>query len=145
MPRFPNMADREHNNSPMPNVVRNPDPALDIAREHHHEHVHHSARAAHEDSSHVVYTSGTTDEKGSKLLQPSVQDSHLQHRHHADVGHVGHDIEKNGGFADYEEKGTRSSSDPEGEVEKKNWYSPSVLYRKYRLPVHIFIGMFFTG
>jgi CNT family concentrative nucleoside transporter len=129
-----------HNSSAMPGVHPNPDPALDIAREHEHAHVHHSAHAAHVDNSTPVYTTGTTDEKVSKLLQPSAQDSHLQHRHAGSS-----DIEKNGGFADYEEKGTRSSSDPEAEVEKKAWYSPSVLYRKYRLPVHIFIGMFFTG
>jgi CNT family concentrative nucleoside transporter len=139
------MADREHNASPMPGVARNNDPALNIAEEHVHEHVHHSARAAHEDSSHVVYTSGTTDEKVSKLLQPSAQDSHIQHRHHADIN-ANHDIEKNGGFTDYDEKAvTRSSSDREPEVVKKPWYSPSVLYRKFRLPIHIFIGMFFTG
>jgi CNT family concentrative nucleoside transporter len=101
----------------MPGVARNDDPALDIAREHDHAHVHHSARAAHPDN--IVYTTGTTDEK--------------------------HDLEKAGGY-DFEiEKATRSSSDPELEAEKKPWYSPSVLYRRYRLPVHIFIGMFFTG
>lgn len=127
-----------HNSSPMPGVVPNHDPALDIAHEHQHQHVHHGAHAAHVDHSTPVYTSGTTDEKPSKLLQPSAQDSHLQHRH------VGSDLEKNG-FADYEDKGTRSSSDPENEVEKKKWYFPSVLYRKFRLPVHIFIAMFFTG
>jgi CNT family concentrative nucleoside transporter len=138
------MADREHNSSPMPGVRRNSDAALDIKHEHAHEHVHHSAHAVHDDKSTPVYTTGTTDEKVSKLLQPSAEDSHLHHRHPADM-HAGHDIEKNGGFSDYEEKGTRRSSDPEAEVERKKWYSPSVLYRKYRLPVHIFLGMFFTG
>jgi CNT family concentrative nucleoside transporter len=135
-----NMADREHHGSATPGMAHNPDPALDINREHVHEHVHHSAHAAHVDNSTPVYTTGTTDEKVSKLLQPSAQDSHLQHRMHA-----GHDVEKAGFDADYEEKGTRSSSDPEHEVEKKKWYSPSVLYRKYRLPVHILIAAFFTG
>lgn len=145
------MADmREHNNSPMPGVARNDDPALNITQEHDHQHVHHSARAAHPDN--IVYTTGTTDEK-SNIPNPSVQDSHLHHRHIADekVGHhdiekVGHhDIEKAGGY-DYEiEKTTRTSSDPEPEAEKKKWYSPSVLYKRYRLPIHIFIGALFTG
>lgn len=129
---------REHNNSPMPGVVRNDDPALDISREHDHQHVHHSARAAHPDN--VVYSTGTTDDK-STVPQPSAQDSHLHYRHHADEKH---DLEKAGGY-DYEiEKPTRTSSDPE-EPEKKPWYSPSVLYRKYRLIVHIFLGALFTG
>jgi CNT family concentrative nucleoside transporter len=134
------MADREHHSSATPGMAHNPDAALDINREHVHGHTHHSAHAAHVDNSTPVYTTGTTDEKVSKLLQPSVQDSHFQHHMHA-----GHDVEKAPFDADYEDKGTRSSSDPEAEVEKKPWYSPSVLYRKYRLPVHIFIGMFFTG
>ncbi|KAF1851503.1 sodium/nucleoside cotransporter 1 /nucleoside cotransporter 1 [Cucurbitaria berberidis CBS 394.84] len=133
----------EHNSSPMPGVVRNNDPALDIAREHEHEHVHHSARASHTDN--VVYTTGTTDDR-STVPTPSAQDSHLHHRHPLDEKHVEHDLEKSAGY-DYEvEKGTHSSADPELEAEKrKKWYSPSVLYRKYRLPVHIFIGALFTG
>lgn len=134
-----NMAElREHNNSPMPGVVRNNDPALDIAHEHEHNHVHHSARAVHPDN--IVYSTGTTDEK-SNVPNPSAQDSHLHQRHLDEK----HDLEKAGGY-DYEvEKGTRSSTDPEPEEEKKAWYSPSVLYRRFRLPVHIFIGALFTG
>ncbi|CAO2657992.1 Nn.00g072520.m01.CDS01 [Neocucurbitaria sp. VM-36] len=136
------MADlREHNSSHMPGVVRNDDPALDIAREHEHEHVHHSARASHADN--IVYTQGTTDDR-STVPNPSAQDSHLHHRH-LDEKHVEHDMEKSGGY-DYEvEKGTHSSADPEPEVQKKNRYSLSVLYRRFRLPVHIFIGALFTG
>jgi CNT family concentrative nucleoside transporter len=137
-----NMVDRTHNGSPMPGMTRNDDPALDIKREHHHEHVHHSAHAAHEDSSHTVYSSGTTDEKGSKLLNPSAQDSHIQHHLHHPEKQV--DIEKTGAGFDYEEKDTRRSSDPEEEVTRKRW-SVSSMYRRYRLFVHIFLGMFFTG
>jgi CNT family concentrative nucleoside transporter len=135
------MADlrEQHNDSPMPGVARNDDPALDIAREHDHPHVHHSAKAAHTDN--ITYTTGTTDEKSSKLLHHSAQDSHVHHRHAADGKH---DLEKANGY-DYEVENTRSSSDPEMEMEKKPWYSPSVLYRSYRLPVHIAIGALFTG
>ena len=141
MPIF-NMADlREHNSSPMPGVVRNDDPALDIAREHEHEHVHHSARASHADN--IVYSTGTTDDR-STVPNPSAQDSKLHHRH-LDEKHAERDIEKSGGY-DYEvEKGTHSSADPEPEVEKKSPYSISVLYRRFRLPVHIFLGALFTG
>lgn len=134
---------REHNNSPMPGVVRNDDPALDIAREHEHAHIHHSARAAHADN--IVYSTGTTDDK-STVPNPSAQDSHLHHRHPLDEKHAEHDIEKAGGY-DYEvDKATRSSSDPVAEAEKKKWYSSfSAFYRAFRLPIHIFIGAFFTG
>ncbi|KAH9863779.1 hypothetical protein J1614_009711 [Plenodomus biglobosus] len=139
------MADvRDHNSSPMPGVAHNPDPALDITREHEHQHVHHSPRAAHPDN--IVYTSGTTDDR-STVPAPSAQDSsHLHYRHHSDEKH-GHeqDLEKAGGY-DYEvEKATHSSGEHEREAEKKAWYSPSVLYRRYRLAAHILIGAFFTG
>lgn len=143
------MADREHNSSPMPGVARNPDPALDIAREHEHEHVHHSARAVHHDNSVPVYSAGTTDEKPSKLLEHSAQDSHGHNHLHSshDIEKNGGfaDMEKNGGFADYEEKQTRSSSDPEAEVKVRKWWHPKVLYRNYRLPIHLLIAAFFTG
>jgi len=129
----------EHNASPMPGVSRNDDPALDIAREHDHQHVHHSARAAHPDN--IVYTTGTTDDR-SNVPNPSALDSHMHYRH---TGDEKHDIEKAGGY-DYEvEKTTRSSTDPEPEPEKKAWYSPSVLYRRYRPFVHLFIACLFTG
>ncbi|KAF1935559.1 H+/nucleoside cotransporter-like protein [Clathrospora elynae] len=132
----------QHNGSPMPGVVRNNDPALDIAREHDHQHVHHSARAAHPDN--IVYTTGTTDDR-SNVPNASAQDSHVHHRHPLDEKHASQDLEKAGGY-DYEvEKATGSSSDPEGEVEKKERYSFSVLYRRFRLPIHIFIGALFTG
>jgi CNT family concentrative nucleoside transporter len=134
------MADPAHNSSPASGVVRNEDPALDIKREHQHEHVHHSAHAAHTDNSTPVYTTGTTDEKISKLLQPSAQDSHVQHRQPAE-----RDVEKMGAEYEYEEKGTRSSSSPEVEAEKKKWYSPSVFYRRWRLPIHLYIMFHFTG
>ncbi|KAL5119764.1 hypothetical protein ACEQ8H_002370 [Pleosporales sp. CAS-2024a] len=136
------MADHDHNSSLQTGVARNPDLALHISREHEHEHVHHAAHAAHHDHSTPVYTTGTTDEKVSKLLQPSAQDSHVQQ------SHLAPDVEKSGGFADYEEKGTRSSSNaPEGEVVvTKPWYqSAGGIYRKLRLPIHIFFACLFTG
>ena len=126
-----------HNASPMPGLARNDDPALDIAHEHQHPHVHHSPRAAHPDN--IVYTTGTTAETPSKLLDNQV---HHQHRHVDEK----RDIEKAGGYESEVEKATRSSSDPEVETGKtKSKWSFSSLYRRFRLPVHIFLGMLFTG
>jgi CNT family concentrative nucleoside transporter len=106
--------------------------------------VHHSPRAAHDDN--ITYTVGTTDEK-SIIPDPSAQDHGLHHRvpeKHGLHDHPGA-YEKNADI-DLEEKGTRgSSTDPEPEVEKKSKWSLSVLYKRFRLPVHIFIGAFFTG
>ena len=150
------MADmREHNNSPMPGLARNNDPALDIAHEHQHQHKHHSARAIHPDK--AVYTTGTTNEKSNI---PD-QESHVHHRQvehdiekngipgqdtHAHKRQIEHDVEKTGGY-DYEvEKGTHSSSDRDGEIEKRPWYrSISAFYRMFRLPIHLFMGALFTA
>jgi CNT family concentrative nucleoside transporter len=135
---------RDPHTVPSQGVAHNDDPALDIAREHHHQHVHHSAHGAHPDN--IVYTSGTTDEKTSKFFQPSPLDHGNQNLHQRHSVNEKHDIEKAGGY-DYEvEKATRSSSDPELEAEKKPWYTSfGAFYRAFRLPIHIFIGALFTG
>ncbi|KZM22146.1 nucleoside:sodium symporter [Ascochyta rabiei] len=132
----------EHNASAQHGVAPSNDLALHISQEHQHEHVHHSPRAAHDD--HITYTVGTTDDK-SVIPDAGAQDHGLHHRLPEKHGlHAQADYEKNADV-DFEEKGTRSSTDPEGEVEKKSKWSLSVLYRRFRLPVHILIGAFFTG
>ncbi|KAF2189171.1 hypothetical protein K469DRAFT_683614 [Zopfia rhizophila CBS 207.26] len=144
------MADisREHNASPMPGVVRNPDPALDIAREHHHEHLHHGVNAENghqHNHDHVAYTRGTTDEPGV-IPKADPNDDGLHRRRHPERP-AEHDIEKTGGL-EYEEKGSlsnrRTSSDPEEEVDPKR-HRISNFYKKYRIFFHIFIGALFTG
>ena len=132
----------EHNASAQQGVAPSNDLALHVSQEHQHEHVHHSARAAHDN--HITYTTGTTDEK-STIPDPSAQDHGVHHRAEKHGLHEQNAYEKNADI-DYEEKGTRgSSTDQEPEVEKKSKWSPSVLYRRFRLPVHIFIGCLFTG
>ncbi|KAF3002501.1 hypothetical protein E8E13_006235 [Curvularia kusanoi] len=129
----------EHNASAQQGVTPSNDLALHVSQEHQHEHVHHSARAVHDD--HIAYTTGTTDEK-SIIPDPSAQDHGV---HHRSEKHYQGTYEKNADI-DYEEKGTRgSSTDPEGEVEKKSKWSLGAIYRRFRLPIHIFIGAFFTG
>jgi CNT family concentrative nucleoside transporter len=126
----------------MPGVARNDDPALDIAHEHDHHHLHHSPHAAHPDN--VIYTAGTTDEKSSKFLNSSDQDSHAIQHHPVKEKH---DLEKGAGYDFAVEKASHGSSDPEVAVKMKPFYalSPSEFYRRFRLPIHIFIGAFFTG
>lgn len=136
-----------HNSSPMPGVARNPDPALDVANEHTHPHLHHSERVekAHAQEHNVVYTTGTTPNEPTLLLNADPSSDALHRRRHAE-----HDIEKTGGLDTYEEKGSlskgRSSSDPEAaeEVDPKS-HRVSNFYRKYRIFFHIFLGMLFTG
>ena len=148
------MADikHEHNSSPMPGVARNPDPALDVAHEHTHSHLHHSEgiEKSHAASHNVVYTTGTTPNEPSMTPTPDPNDDSF-HRRQNPVRHAEHDIEKTGGLDTYEEKGSlskrRSSSDPEAHTEEEDPKRHRVknLYRKYRIFVHIFWGMLFTG
>ena len=143
MPVF-NMAHHEHNASAQQGVAPSNDLALHVSQEHQHEHVHHSPRAAHDD--HIVYSTGTTDEK-SNIPDPSAQDHGLHHRVPEKNGlhHEQGTYEKNADI-DYEEKGTRgSSTDPEAEVEKKSKWSVGALYRQYRWVVHLFLAALFTG
>lgn len=51
-----------------PEVAINPDPALDVANEHRHQHLHHSANATSGRVEEQVYSTGTTHEKGSEFL-----------------------------------------------------------------------------
>ncbi|KAF3041667.1 hypothetical protein E8E12_002655 [Didymella heteroderae] len=137
------MAHHEHNASAQQGVAPSNDLALHVSQEHQHEHVHHSPRAVHDD--HIVYTTGTTDEK-SIIPDPSAQDHGLHHRVPEKHGlHEQGAYEKNADI-DYEEKGTRgSSTDPEAEVEKKSKWSVGALYRRYRWAVHVFLAALFTG
>jgi CNT family concentrative nucleoside transporter len=137
------MAHHEHNASAQQGVAPSNDLALHVSQEHQHEHLHHSARAAHDD--HIVYTTGTTDER-SIIPDPSAQDHGLHHRLPEKHGlHEQGAYEKNADV-DYEEKGTRgSSTDPEAEVETKSKWSVGALYRRFRWAVHIFLAALFTG
>lgn len=136
----------EHNSSPMPGVVRNPDPALDIAHEHHHEHLHHGG-AAHADlTDHKAYTAGTTPNEPSVIPPRDPNDDALHRLGHPERKDV--DIEKSGGgYYETEqgslEKDSHTNGVAEDEEPKKHTFS--MYYRRFRIFVHIFIGMLFTG
>jgi CNT family concentrative nucleoside transporter len=139
-----------HNSSPMPGVVRNTDPALDISKEHHHEHLHHGANAEKghvHDHDHVAYTTGTTNEP-SVIPKADPLDDALHRRGHPERKAADHDIEKTGGL-EYDEKGSLSkeqtSTNAEAELEDPKRHRISRFYRAYRLWVHVVIGAFFTG
>jgi CNT family concentrative nucleoside transporter len=133
-----------HNSSPMPGVVRNNDPALDLAREHDHTHLHHGAHAAAAHHDNIVYTKGTTYNEPSIIPAADPNDDALHRRHL----HGEHDVEKSGGLYGEEKVSMskdRSSSDPDlAEVDPKRNVVGD-FYAQYRLFFHIFIGMVFTG
>jgi CNT family concentrative nucleoside transporter len=136
---------REHNSSPMPGVVPNPDPALDIAHEHHHSHLHHGAHAHAElRDEKVAYTTGTTNEP-SVIPTPDPNDDALHRLGHPERKEV--DVEKNGAYYEAEHGSLEKESHANGaaeEVDPKR-HSFSRFYRKYRIFFHILIGAFFTG
>lgn len=142
------MADvtREHNSSAMPGLVPNPDPALDIAHEHQHGHLHHGAAAHADVIDDKVYTKGTTLNEPSVIPAQDPNDDALHRLAHPDRKDM--DVEKSGGgYYETEqgslEKGSHSNGVAEEEDPKR--HSLSMYYRRYRIFVHIFIGMLFTG
>jgi CNT family concentrative nucleoside transporter len=122
----------QHNSSPMPGVAPNPDPALDISKEHHHEHLHHGANAerGHTEQDHVAYTVGTTHNDPGVIPKASPMESH--------------DVEKGG--LEYGEKGSLSGGRVETDSDvsgDRHWFRS--FYRRYRIVFHVLIGAFFTG
>ena len=123
-----------HNASPQHGVEPSLDPALEISREHHHAHLHHSERALRGREDDVAYTKGTTFEQ-SNIPDQDPQDHALHRRHHAEEtkGHV-HVMD--------EEKGT--SSPVEQEVDPRT-HTLSRFYGKFRIMIHVFLWLLFTG
>ncbi|OCL08719.1 sodium/nucleoside cotransporter 1 /nucleoside cotransporter 1 [Glonium stellatum] len=138
------MADihRQHNASPMRGVVENTDPALDVAHEHHHAHLHHSAfseKGRHDD---ITYSKGTTAEP-HVIPEADPMDNALHHRKHPERGEK--DIEKTGGFGtDDVDKDSMSPARGNGEEDPQR-HAFARFYTKYKIIFHIFIAMLFTG
>lgn len=143
---FDIMADvtREHNSSPMPGLVRNPDPALDVAHEHHHDHLHHGAHAHAELNDKIAYTKGTTVNEPSVIPPQDPNDDALHRLNHPERNEI--DIEKSGGYHETEASFEKdSSANGVAEEADPKRHVVSRFYRRYRIFFHIFIGMFFTG
>lgn len=135
----------EHNSSPMPGMVQNNDPALDISREHHHEHIHHGASAHAETHDDKAYSKGTTLNEPSVIPAQDPNDDALHRRHHPERDEL--DIEKSGGYYETEHGSLEKDSHTNGVAEEADpkRHKFSGFYRRYRIFFHIFIGMLFTG
>ena len=139
------MADilHQHNASPMPGVVENTDPVLDIAHEHHHTHLHHSAFAEKGRHDDIAYSKGTTAEP-SVIPDADPMDNALHRRKHPERREK--DIEKNGGFStDDIDRDSVIPVGGAGDEEDPQGHAFSRFYAKYRIFFHIFIAMLFTG
>ncbi|KAL8780086.1 MAG: hypothetical protein Q9194_001099 [Teloschistes cf. exilis] len=124
---------RSHNASSQDHVQMNNDPALDVANEHAHGHLHH-APYAEQGRVETEYSKGTTYENSNI---PS-QDSHDQNLHRR---HGPNDPEASAQFADAE-KGIPS---PDRSDEDPRTHRISNVYLQYRVFFHLFIWLLFTG
>jgi concentrative nucleoside transporter, CNT family len=132
--------DTQHNFSSQTDVVRNNDPALDIAHEHHHEHLHHSAAAEKGREDEVVYSMGTTGEK-SNIPDADPMDHALHDRHHPERTGKRDDI-----GIDYNttEKGY-GSEEHSGDDEAARGHRWKRFYRHYKIFIHLVILLVMTG
>ena len=130
-------------------LAHNPDLALHESREHHHEHLHHSANAEKGRTDDVVYTTGTTKEPG--VIPPQDPNDDALHRRHV----AGRDstskepaVYDEKDFKYDAEKGSVSPANTSGhhhEEEDPKRHRVSNFYRKYRIFFHAAILALFTG
>ena len=132
-----------HNTSLQQNVERNPDPALDIAHEHQHDHLHHSGAAARQADAGVSYTVGTSD--ASQRVAPGASSLDNHHQHHEHYQPAG--TEKNTyaiAAADKQHQLSSESILEHGERDVKH-HKVSRFYRRYKPFFHAFVWLLFTG
>jgi CNT family concentrative nucleoside transporter len=127
-------------------LAHNPDLALHESREHHHEHLHHSAAAEKGRTDDVVYSKGTTDEP-DVIPHQDINDDALHRRHHPERDSTGKDR------ALYDEKDYKYDAE-KGSVDSPNTgveevdpqrHAFSRFYRKYRIVFHLALVALFTG
>lgn len=140
------MADTQHNFSSQTDVVKNNDPALDVAREHHHEHLHHSARAEKGREDEVVYTTGTTAER-SNVPDADPLDNALHNRGHPERGHPERISKKDDIGIDYDtaEKGYDVSDENGSHGSQTRAHRLKRFYRHWRIWIHLLILIVMTG
>jgi hypothetical protein len=123
-----------HNTSPQHDGELNSDLALHLSREHHHQHIHHSAHAQEGRTDEAVYPKGTTSEILT-VSDADPQDHDFHRRHHP---------EKNG-FARGDAEGGGDISPIQEEENNRQTHSFSRFYVYSRIFFHIFIFLLFTG
>jgi CNT family concentrative nucleoside transporter len=127
-------------------LAHNPDLALHPSREHHHEHLHHSANAERGRTDDAVYTKGTTDEPGV-IPHQDINDDVLHRQHHPERDSTGKDAafyeEKD--FKYDAEKGSVSPANTGKEEEDPQRHTISRIYKKYRIIFHLVLAALFTG
>ncbi|KAI9837113.1 MAG: hypothetical protein M1819_000764 [Sarea resinae] len=127
----------DHNASAQHGVAPNPDPALNISREHHHPHLHHDAFAEKGREDEVVFSKGTSFDK------PTIPDQNPHGHGRAQLNEL--EGAKGGVDVADEEKGSIGPVETEEEALPQAGFGIDRFYRRYRVFVHIFIWLLFTG
>lgn len=140
----PLTATQTHNASPQTNVARNNDPALDVAHEHRHGHLHHNEFSERGRDGEVVYSQGTTFEHS--MIPDQAPLDHDLHRR----GHPERRANSKDAFAVADAEKGAVGSEEEGYkdhagVEDPKSHRFSRFYAKYRIYFHLFIFLLFTG
>lgn len=131
-------------------LATNNDPALDPAHEHHHAHLHHSARAEEGRHDDVVYSIGTTGEK-STIPDQDPMDHNLHRRHHPEhhpERTSDNDLKDPALTYDVKydaEKGSLGAVNSSGQERDPQSHKFARFYAKYRIVWHLFIFLLFTG
>ena len=135
-----------HNSSSQVDVERNPDPALDIVREHAHTHLHHDQTALRGREESVAYSKDTTHEPRVVPNADPMDDAvHRRHHHAAPVGaRDSSSFEKGDAKVHDAEKGARTLS-PEYEEGDPQRHGFARFYSKWKIFFHLFIWLLFTG
>ena len=127
-------------------LAHNPDLALHESREHHHEHLHHSARAEEGRTDDIHYTKGTTDEPGV-IPKADLLDDHMHKAGHPERNGSHTPVAYEKDIKAYDaEKGSVSPAhtDREEEADPQR-HRVARFYRKYRIVFHLVLAALFTG
>lgn len=112
-----------HNSSAQQNVYVNPDPALDISNEHHHPHVHHGQTAVPDEKDDIVFAKASDKYSGDQDA-PDYKVRQMGSNEDEESGRVG---------------------DIDDEHKRESKWSIRALYRRFRLPIHLFIWAVWTA
>ena len=133
-----------HNPSLQQGVDENPDLTLHYSHEHQHKHVHHGRPSLVDKHDDVLYAEGTTTDNHLAFVNNNPQD-YVKHElrrpseqiHEKDFSNSS-DAEK--GVLEDPSRVLTNGSDDDGKKHRT-----SRTYAKYKIFVHIFIWLFFTG
>jgi concentrative nucleoside transporter, CNT family len=132
-----------HNMSMQRSVDENPDLTLHYSHEHQHKHIHHGRPSLTGKRDEVLYAEGTTADNHMAFVDNNPQD-YVKHQLRKPSEQI---HEKDFSNSSDAEKGVVDPArvDSHGSEEDGQKHRTSHLYAKYKIFVHLFIWLLFTG